>query len=138
MKYCTINKRSKGMLVFARSVVISIAIVIIVHSVGVGCGLAFFALSWASSHLSSPCSSVSAMSHPNSGIFLFDTVFFSFSDFTCLFLFIQLTDFFYHNYLLNVSAMDLSFVTMVVFDFYLVLSQQSNYTKVFVFGLECF
>ena len=107
---------------FSSRVIIIIAIVIITWRGSVMWGLLLSGFPCAFPLLQFSCNCVSAMSHPRSGILLLGTVFFSFSDFSYLFLFIQLTDFFCHGHLLNISAVDLCCVSLVVLDLYLVLS----------------
>ena len=81
---------------------------------------------------------VSGISHPRSGILLVGYCFSSFLSFSSFLFLIKFTDFLCHGYFLNVSAVYFGYVSMIVFDLYLVLSQKSYYAKILVFWLECF
>ena len=86
-----------------------------------------------------PCVNyVSAMSHARSGILLFGTAFLPSLVFPVCSSSYSFTDFLGHGYFLDVSAVYFGYMTMIIFDLDLVLSQKSYYTKVFVLWLECF
>ena len=105
-------------------------IAIIFCRISVMCVLLFLWVYWSNS--------VSAMSHPKSGILLAGTGFLPSLVFPTCSSSYSLHTFFCHRYFLDVPASYFGCVAMIVFDFHLILSQESYYAEIFVLGLKYF